>query len=88
MLVDVFYTPLMRWVEQHDSSTEGPSFQVSRSDIETVFSSVQELIAFSRCAHISAILSCGGRCLFESLLNGLPPHPLESRHLGAQGTPL
>lgn len=49
-LVDVFYWPLVRWFEQQQDVVRaaGASCPVSRDDIDSVFSNVDELIAFSR----------------------------------------
>lgn len=49
-LVEVFHWPLLRWFEQQqDAARAGEtSCPVSRADIDSVFSNVDELIAFSR----------------------------------------
>lgn len=46
MLVDVFYFPLLRWVEQQEQ--DSPVAVHLRLEVETVFSNVCELIACSR----------------------------------------
>lgn len=59
-LIDVFYSPLVRWVEQHKDShpigdgaitRTGPCCYpsaVSRAEVEAVFLNVDKLIVFSR----------------------------------------
>ncbi|CAM9575365.1 unnamed protein product, partial [Sphacelaria rigidula] len=62
-LIDVFYSPLVRWVEQQEdhsskSSDHAPTARtdfsfcypaaVSRAEVEAVFSNVDKLIVFSR----------------------------------------
>eukprot|EP00903_Cladosiphon_okamuranus_P005597 g5569.t1 len=49
-LVEVFHWPLLRWFEQQQDAVRAgeTSCPVSRADIDSVFSNVDELIAFSR----------------------------------------
>lgn len=52
MLIDVFYLPLKRWAEEQSSKAERQAVDISQSDIDKVFSNVEELVVFSRCAHM------------------------------------
>lgn len=48
-LVEVFYWPLVRWFEQQQNAVLAATrCPVSRADIDSVFSNVDELLAFSR----------------------------------------
>eukprot|EP00752_Nemacystus_decipiens_P016321 g14596.t1 len=49
-LVEVFHWPLLRWFQQQQAAARAgeQSCPVSRADIDSVFSNVDELIAFSR----------------------------------------